>query len=63
MGRADSNLVLKLNQRAQERASAMVSQFGRRAWVGRGQMWLALEEDQGDWQEVLLALLQRLGQV
>jgi len=63
VGRADSSLVLKLNQRAQERASSMVAQFGRRAWVGRGQMWLALAEDQSDWQDLLLALLQRLAQV
>jgi transcription-repair coupling factor (superfamily II helicase) len=63
VGRADNNLVLKLNAQAQGRASAMASQFGRRAWVGRGQMWLALAEGQGDWQEILLALLQRLGRV
>ncbi|HOU23149.1 MAG TPA: transcription-repair coupling factor [Anaerolineae bacterium] len=62
VGRADNSLVLKLNQRAQERASAMVARFGRRAWVGRGQMWLALAEDQTDWQDLLLALLERLGE-
>lgn len=63
VGRADNSLVLKLNPRAQERASSMVAQFGRRAWVGRGQMWLALAEEQNDWQDLLLALLQRLGQM
>ena len=62
VGREDSSLVLKLNARAQERASKVVAQFGRRAWVGRGQMWLALAQEHGDWRDLLVALLLRLGE-
>jgi len=61
VGREDSNLVLKLSAPAQERASRIVGQFGRRAWVGRGQMWLALGAEQGAWRDMLVALLLRLG--
>ena len=61
IGREDNNLVLRLSARAQERAGKVTPHFGRRAWVGRGQMWLALKEDQGDWRTVLFALLLRLG--
>jgi transcription-repair coupling factor (superfamily II helicase) len=61
VGREDSSLVLKLNARAQEMASRIAAQFGRRAWVGRGQMWLALREDLGDWRETLVVLLLQLG--
>jgi transcription-repair coupling factor (superfamily II helicase) len=61
VGREDSSLVLKLNARAQERASRIAAHFGRRAWVGRGQMWLALSEEQGGWREMLVALLLQLG--
>jgi transcription-repair coupling factor (superfamily II helicase) len=62
IGREDNNLVLRLSARAQERAGKVTPHFGRRAWVGRGQMWLALKEDQGDWRTVLVALLLRLGE-
>jgi len=61
IGREDNNLVLKLKARAQERARETVAHFGRRAWVGRGQMWLALSKEQGDWRTVLVTLLLRLG--
>jgi transcription-repair coupling factor (superfamily II helicase) len=61
IGRENSNLVLKLDAEAQERARAVASHFGRRAWVGRGQMWLALQREEGDWQTVLESLLVRLG--
>jgi transcription-repair coupling factor (superfamily II helicase) len=61
IGREDHNLVLKLGGRAQDRAREIVTHFGRRAWVGRGQMWLALQEDQADWRTVLVTLLVRLG--
>jgi transcription-repair coupling factor (superfamily II helicase) len=61
VGREDGSLVLKLNARAQARASSIVAKFGRRAWVGRGQMWLALGEGDGDWREMLVALLLQLG--
>jgi transcription-repair coupling factor (superfamily II helicase) len=61
VGREDSSLVLKLNARAQERASRIAAQFGRRAWVGRGQMWLALGEEDADWRQMLVALLLQLG--
>jgi transcription-repair coupling factor (superfamily II helicase) len=61
VGREDSSLVLKLNARAQERASRIAARFGRRAWVGRGQMWLALGEEDADWREMLVALLLQLG--
>ena len=62
VGREDSSLVLKLNARAQERASRIVAQFGRRAWVGRGQMWLALGQEHGDWREMLVTLLVQLAE-
>jgi transcription-repair coupling factor (superfamily II helicase) len=62
IGREDNNLVLRLSARAQERAGKVTPHFGRRAWVGRGQMWLALKEDQGDWRTVLITLLLRLGE-
>jgi transcription-repair coupling factor (superfamily II helicase) len=61
IGREDHNLVLKLDAEAQERARAIVSHFGRRAWVGRGQMWLAMRPEDGDWRMVLESLLVRLG--
>jgi len=61
IGREDNNLVLKLGARALERAREVAAHFGRRAWVGRGQMWLALTEEQGDWRTMLVALLVRLG--
>jgi len=60
IGREDNNLILRLSARAQERAGKIAPHFGRRAWVGRGQMWLALKEDQADWRTVLLTLLLRL---
>jgi transcription-repair coupling factor (superfamily II helicase) len=56
-----SSLVLKLNARAQQRASRIAARFGRRAWVGRGQMWFALGDEQGDWRDMLVALLLQLG--
>jgi transcription-repair coupling factor (superfamily II helicase) len=61
IGREDHNLVLKLDAEAQERARAIASHFGRRAWVGRGQMWLAMRPEEGDWRMVLESLLVRLG--
>ncbi len=61
VGREDSNLVLRLSAQAEKKAREVVPRFGRRAWVGRGQMWLALQEEQGDWRTVLVALLLRLG--
>jgi transcription-repair coupling factor (superfamily II helicase) len=60
VGREDGNLVLKLSAPAQERASRIVAQFGRRAWVGRGQMWLALGAEQGAWRDMLISLLLQL---
>jgi transcription-repair coupling factor (superfamily II helicase) len=60
IGREDNNLVLKLRAQAQQRAKEIVTHFGRRAWVGRGQMWLALMEDQRDWRTLLVTLLVRL---
>jgi transcription-repair coupling factor (superfamily II helicase) len=61
IGREDSSLVLRLSARAQEKAGKIVTQFGRRAWVGRGQMWLSLRRPEEDWRDVLVALLLRLG--
>lgn len=61
IGREDNNLVLKLKAHAQERARETVAHFGRRAWVGWGQMWLALSKERGDWRTVLVTLLLRLG--
>jgi len=61
VGQEEGNLVLKLNAPAQERASRIVTQFGRRAWVGRGQMWLALGQGHQDWRGILVALLLQLG--
>jgi transcription-repair coupling factor (superfamily II helicase) len=61
IGRENNNLVLKLDAQAQERARAIASHFGRRAWVGRGQMWLAMKPEEGDWRMVLESLLVRLG--
>jgi len=61
IGRENHNLVLKLDAEAQERAHSIASHFGRRAWVGRGQMWLAMRPEDGDWRMVLEALLVRLG--
>jgi transcription-repair coupling factor (superfamily II helicase) len=60
IGREDNNLVLKLGAQGQQRAKEIVTHFGRRAWVGRGQMWLALMEDQRDWRTLLVTLLVRL---
>ena len=70
IGQEDSTLVLKLDARALERARKVTAQFGRRAWVGRGQMWLALShadgpaltKEQDDWRTMLVALLLRLGE-
>ncbi len=62
IGREDHNLVLKLDAKAQDRARSIVSHFGRRAWVGRGQMWLAMRPEDGDWRMVLESLLLRLGE-
>jgi transcription-repair coupling factor (superfamily II helicase) len=61
IGREDHNLVLRLRPQAQERAKEIATHFGRRAWVGRGQMWLALKEEEGDWRTMLVTLLLRLG--
>ncbi len=61
IGREDNSLVLKLDAEAQRRAQTIVSHFGRRAWVGRGQMWLALKEAEEDWRTALETLLVRLG--
>jgi transcription-repair coupling factor (superfamily II helicase) len=61
VGREDSSLVLKLNARAQERAARIAEQFGRRAWVGRGQMWLALSGQDANWRDMLVTLLLQLG--
>jgi transcription-repair coupling factor (superfamily II helicase) len=62
IGREDNNLVLRLSAAAQQKAHRIATHFGRRAWVGRGQMWLALKGEQGDWRTMLLALLLRLGE-
>jgi transcription-repair coupling factor (superfamily II helicase) len=61
IGREDHNLVLKLRPHAQESAKEIAAHFGRRAWVGRGQMWLALKEEPIDWRTMLVTLLLRLG--
>jgi hypothetical protein len=61
VGREDSSLVLKLNARAQQRASTIAAWYGRRAWVGRGQMWLALRGQDANWRDLLVALLLQLG--
>ncbi len=60
IGREDNNLVLKLGAKGQQSAREIATHFGRRAWVGRGQMWLALMEDQHDWRTLLVTLLVRL---
>lgn len=60
IGREDNHLVLKLSAPAQERAVTIAAQFGRRAWVGRGQMWVALTEKKDDWRMMLLTLLLQL---
>lgn len=60
IGSEDNNLVLRLRPQAQQRAADIVTHFGRRAWVGRGQMWLALKEDSADWRHLLMTLLLRL---
>jgi len=60
VGREGASLVLKLTPPAQSLAAKVASQFGKRAWVGRGQMWLALKEGQANWQDILIALLVRL---
>jgi transcription-repair coupling factor (superfamily II helicase) len=62
VGREESALVLRLGPRALERAAAVVGPFGQRAWVGRGQLWLALGTEQSNWRTLLLALLLSLGQ-
>ena len=62
VGREESALVLKLGPRALERAAAVVGPFGQRAWLGRGQLWLALGTEQSNWRTLLLALLLSLGQ-
>jgi transcription-repair coupling factor (superfamily II helicase) len=62
VGREESALVLRLGPRALERAAAVVGPFGQRAWLGRGQLWLALGTEQSNWRTLLLALLLSLGQ-
>ena len=49
--------MLKLAPRAQSTAAEVVRPFGQRAWVGRGQLWLDLTKDQGNWRTLLVALL------
>jgi transcription-repair coupling factor (superfamily II helicase) len=60
IAREDGNLVLRLSPQAQHRAKEIVTHFGQRAWVGRGQMWLALSKITSDWRTMLTALLLRL---
>ncbi len=61
IGREDHTLVLKADGEGIERARQVVSGFGRRAWVGRGQLWLSLQgQERNEWQEMLLALLSAL---
>ncbi len=62
VGREENVLVLKLSARAQSLASEVVRPFGQRAWVGRGQLWLDLAKDGGNWRTLLVALLLSLGQ-
>ena len=62
VGREDSALVLKLAPRAQERAKQVVVPFGQQAWVGRGQLWLALTKGAGNWRTLLVTLLLALAQ-
>jgi hypothetical protein len=58
---SDHTLVLKADGEGIERARQVVSGFGRRAWVGRGQLWLSLQgQERNEWQEMLLALLSAL---
>jgi transcription-repair coupling factor (superfamily II helicase) len=57
VGREENVLVLKLAPRAQSTAAEVVRPFGQRAWVGRGQLWLDLTKDQGNWRTLLVALL------
>lgn len=61
VGREDNSLVLKLSASAQEKAAKVAAQLGRRAWVGRGQMWISLTEKESDWRMMLVALLLELG--
>nr|MBC7245443.1 transcription-repair coupling factor [Chloroflexota bacterium] len=61
VGREDNHIVLKLSAPAQERAAKIAAQFGRRVWVGRGQMWVALTEEESDWRMMLITLLLHLG--
>jgi transcription-repair coupling factor (superfamily II helicase) len=60
IAREDNNLVLRLSPGAQQRAQAIVTHFGRHAWVGRGQMWLSLSKTTSDWRTLLTSLLVRL---
>jgi len=60
IGQEGNTLVLKLALRALKTAQKVAVQFGRRAWVGRGQMWLALPEKSDAWRPMLVALLLRL---
>ncbi len=62
VGREENVLVLKLGSRAQSMAAELVRPFGQRAWVGRGQLWLDLARDQGNWRTLLVALLLSLAQ-
>lgn len=62
VGREDSNLVLKLSACAQEKATSVVAPFGQLAWVGRGQLWLALPKSKGNWRTMLVAILLALAQ-
>lgn len=61
IGWENNHLVLKLSAPAQERAAKIAAQFGRRAWVGRDQMWVALTERESDWRMMLVTLLLYLG--
>ncbi len=60
IAREDRTLVLRLSPAAQARAKGIVAHFGRQAWVGRGQMWFSIQDEQADWRTLLLTLLLRL---
>lgn len=61
IGKEGDNLILKLSENTLDAARMIVSTFGQRAWLGRGQLWLALTEKESDWRTMLVAILLRLG--
>jgi len=61
IGKEVNNLILELGPDVLDGAREVVSLFGKRAWLGRGQMWLALTGEERDWRTMLVAILVRLG--